>query len=431
MAKSKKTNRNEEDLLVNNLHKAKAILKNINWDFSLKSTFSPHEMRPFNCRKYHWSHATFVPEIPFTLIEVLTLPGAVVYDPFAGIGTTYFQSLLLCRNPLVTENSSVFIEFIRSLLLLFNPHVNLSVIKMQVKRIVDDYNPNINYITRVYEDTSIQNFLIEELEPWYHRETFNQLAYLFLEEYYCEDPLTKSVLRISISNKLRGLSSQDGGGSYIADNVKPKPEQIREKTALKRCLQEMNLLIEDISDHIKNTDVTYIESYDNIMSKQTVYQADIRENVGIPDGYVDLIVTSPPYPNMTDYVKSQRLSYYWIGATSLDVDLSKDFNREIGARNKRLRKYALAHYIEDMKKTNEIISKKMKVGGYACYVMPVFGVDNDNNNKRRKVIETVLLDLQQLDFKLEETFERIIPPRRYHALWATLEREKIYLFRKE
>ena len=85
-----------------------------------------------------------------------------------------------------------------------------------------------------------------------------------------------------------------------------------------------------------------------------------------------------------------------------------------------------------MKKANKVISKKIKVGGYACYVMPVFGIDNENNSIRRKIVDEVLLDLQKCGLRLEDTYERIIPAkRRYHAFWATLERENIYLLRKE
>ena len=83
MVKSKTVNSIKGDLLVNDLPKVKAILKNINWNFYQKSTFSSYETRPFKCSTYHWLPATFVPEIPFTLIEVLTLPNAIVYDPFS------------------------------------------------------------------------------------------------------------------------------------------------------------------------------------------------------------------------------------------------------------------------------------------------------------------------------------------------------------
>lgn len=89
--------------LVTDLRTARSVLRNVNWNFYEKTAFSPGEMHPFKIRAHHWCPATFVPEIPFTLIEVLTIPNAVVFDPFGGIGTTYFQTLLLNRKPLSTD----------------------------------------------------------------------------------------------------------------------------------------------------------------------------------------------------------------------------------------------------------------------------------------------------------------------------------------
>src|ERR1700693_5347342 len=95
---------------LNDIRKARATLKNINSDFSMRNTGNRDQLSPFDCLAYHWYPATFVPEIPFTLIEVLTKPGANVYDPFGGIGTTYFQALLLQRRPFTSEINAVAVQ---------------------------------------------------------------------------------------------------------------------------------------------------------------------------------------------------------------------------------------------------------------------------------------------------------------------------------
>jgi len=419
-------NRGREKLLVNDIHKAKAILKNINWNFYQKGAFSPYEIRPFNCRKYHWFPATFVPEIPFTLIEVLTLPNAVVYDPFAGIGTTYFQALLLNRKPLTTEICRVAVEYMQSLFILFNPQLNLDALVDNVKQIINGFTQNIDYTANVSDNGSI-NSLVDKLKPWYHPKTFNQLSFLFISEHYCDDVKTKAAMRISLSAILKGLSCQEGGGSYVADNVLPKPWNIREKNALKRFLQHINLLVNGIKLHIKNTNQSYLDIYNEISNEKTIFYEDLRKERTISDNSVDLIVTSPPYPNMTDYVNSQRLSYYWLG-----LDPSIDLQLEIGARYRRSNKKALEMYSRDMQKVNRMLHKKIKSEGYLCYILPVFDKDNENNRTRSRVIKEVLLDLEQHGFDLECDFERIIPSRRrYHSLWATLKREKIYVYKKE
>ena len=76
---------------------------------------------------------------------------------------------------------------------------------------------------------------------------------------------------------------------------------------------------------------------------------------------------------------------------------------------------------------------KIKSGGYACYVMPAFNMDNKNNSNRRRIVKKVLSSMDEYDLIKEEEDERVLPTiRRSHNIkWASLEREKIYLFRKK
>lgn len=427
MMKSKNVNREKGNLLVSDIYKAKAILRKVNWNFYQKATFFPYEIAPFNCRKYHWFPATFVPEIPFTLIEVLTLSNAVVYDPFGGIGTTYFQALLLNRRPLATEICKVAIEYMRSLFILFNPETNFDRLKENVEKLLKDFSPHKDYTSNVPKDV-----LIDRLKPWYSPKTLNQISFLFIKKASRADKATKAAMQISISAILKTVSSQDRGWGCIADNVLPKPKQVKDKEVLSLFTKHINRLFKDVSEHLKYVLSDYDHLYKELSERQTVFHEDVKKCEGILDNTVDLVVTSPPYPNMTDYVTSQRLSYYFLGFDLTDKNTLKDLDLEIGARNRRSRKDSLARYCNDMQRANEIISQKLKSGGYACYVMPLFNTDNENNRNRRRIVHKVMSTMDDCDLIKEDEFERILPTiRRSHNIkWATLEREKIYLFRK-
>jgi DNA modification methylase len=400
------------------------VLDNIDWNFTSKSVI--HEgVRPFDCRKHHWFPATFIPEIPFTLIEILTHPYATVYDPFAGIGTTYFQALLLNRRPFATEICKVAVEFMKSLLILFNPRLDFESIQRKVEKIIHEFEPRANYVDKAKDDPSI-SILIDKLRPWYHKNTFNQLAYLFLSEHYCDDTPTKAAMHISISAILKKVCSQDRGWGCVADNVLPKQDQIVEKNTIAIFNKHLKRLLKDLPEHLKDVTEEYNQLYDDISKEETIFHTDVRKNNVIPDNSVDLVVTSPSYPNMTDYVKSQRLSYYWLG-----VPLSgenRDLTSEIGARNKRHYKDALERYLKDMQEFNKILSRKVKEGGYVCFIIAAFG---RNDVRRKRIIEKVILDLENY-FAKEKEFIRTIPAvRRAHNLkWATLDQEKIFIFRK-
>lgn len=412
----------KNDLLVVDLAKAQNILKNINWNFTQKVTLAFNEITPFNCRKYHWFPSTFVPEIPFTLIEVLSLPGAVVYDPFSGIGTTYFQALLLNRFPLATESCSVAVNYMRDLFKLFNPKLDHSEMKDSIKKLLLDFTQDEDYVSYIGSQASIN-----DLKPWYSEKTLNKLAYLFYKESQCDDEAIKAAMRIVISSILKNVCNQDRGWGCIADNVLPRDNQMKDKDVLYFFNKNINLLFNDIASYLKKTDTVYKMHYDYLSKRSTIIRGDVRESDEIPEESVDLIVTSPPYPNMTDYVTSQRLSYYYS-----NLDIKSDLNLEIGARIKRFKKDSLECYFNDMQRANEAIAKRLKKGGYACYIMPFFNKDNQNNIGRREVIQNVLIDLSRRGLMEESQFERVIPAKRrsQNIKWATLEREKIYLFRK-
>jgi hypothetical protein len=280
----------------------------------------------------------------------------------------------------------------------------------------------MDYTSRV--DSGI---LIDRLRPWYSAKTLNQLAFLFGEQARCSDESIRAAMWISISAILQSVSSQDRGWGCIADNVLPKEDKIRDKEVLPLFSRRINRLLNDIYEHLKCAKPGYDELYSDLSQRQTIFHNDVRRCEEIRESSVDLVVTSPPYPNMTDYVNSQRLSYYFTG-----FDMASDWRLEIGARSRRQRKDAIALYSEDMQHANEAIARKLKRGAYACYVMPVFSGDSENNQNRRQIVQKIMSNLEALDLIREGEFERILPPirRAHNAKWATLERERIYLFRK-
>jgi DNA modification methylase len=414
---------NNELAKVSDINKSKAILKRINWDFHEKNILGTGQNNPIKCSSHFWGPATFVPEIPFTLIEVLSTPGAVVYDPFSGVGTTYFQSLILNRNPIATDICKVNTTFIESFLTLFDPNINLRNLLEATSLIINNYHPETEYSKEFFE-----NILMSKLKPWYSEKTFNRLAFLFKIRSEAKDPVMRAALWISTSCILRTLSSQDRGWGCIADNVLPKPEQLKDKDVFGLFLGHFHRLIKDISAHIECAPEGFAQFYRNVAINPRIYHTDVRANLLIENKSVDLIVTSPPYPNMTDYANSRRLSYYHMG-----IEPSIDSKLEIGARIRRTAKGSVETYISSMESANSEIISKLKIGGLACYVMPVFEGDKQNNIVRQIAVEKVMKKLEDFSLVLEDNYERILPKlhRQHNLNWTKLlERERIYLFRK-
>jgi len=414
-----------DNVLVKKFSEIDRILRNINWNFYPKPQVKIPSAQVFDTRKYHWFPATFVPEIPYTLIELLTKPKAQVLDPFLGIGTSYFQALLLNRIPFGVDISKIATNFSYSMLQLFDPECDLLRLNETIRILTQDYDKN--YIYDNYFNETKNNPYIYELRRWYSADNFNAIIYLLSLERNATDRHMKAALWICISALLGRLSNQDRGWGCIADNVLPKLHQNRIVNVIKVFNDKVSSLLNDVYKFRKWMNNNTVSLCRKIIEKNTIFHSDIIDFQGIPEESIDLIITSPPYPNMVDYVMSQRLSYYCFG-----YDISWDKNNEIGARNKRWDKLSLDKYKAKMLKANLVNSKLLKQGGLLCYIMPSFSSDNENNLKRKTIISKIIFNLDELQLIREFACERLIPSlRRSHNMkWATLEKEFIYIYRK-
>ena len=405
-------------------------LSNINWSFSTRRFTTPTKIYPFNCRKYHWYPATFIPEIPFTLIEVISNSDAIIYDPFGGIGTTFFQSLFLQRLPITTEINSVAIMYMRALLQLINPKNDLNLIKRQINDIIAGYSPEDEY-----GDESDLIPCIERLRPWYSEETFHPLCYLIIQSIGATNENVRSALSLAISANLQTLSNQDRGWGCIADNVLPKQEQIKTKDPLSTIINHCKGLFRDVTTHLSLLGPSFDKHYKQVINRNSIINNNVKNKIDIENETVDLLITSPPYPNMADYTMSQRLSYYYLG---IDINRKEnispdDFEYEIGARRKRHKQIALDNYLKDMNQSNLNIISKLKIGGIACYILPEFSTRNTNDTKRTSIINRMISNLERVGgLKRINQFSRVLPSKRRHhnQKWATLEKENIYIYRR-
>jgi DNA modification methylase len=405
--------------------KVKASLSQVDWSFSGRQTYLDDEVKPFDARAYHWYPATYVPEIPFTLISVLTDVGNRVYDPFSGIGTTYFQALSTARNPVGGEICKVAVMFTRKLSSLFDPSCDRTKLIKEVKELSKSFDKSDEYINLIDRDVNL-----EELQKWYSQKDFNELCYMISQHERAKSDRIESILWIAISSSLKTYCCQDRGWGCIADNVTPNQDQLEYKGFLSGTFDKAITLIRAVENHTNGLGEFYERSFKKLDKKYNIYHRNAADDSSILDKKADLVITSPPYPEMTDYVASQRLTYYWLGEqVGLGDEFNNDMNEEIGARRKRSRSRSSCEYIEKMKAVNKNVLESIKKGGYICYVMP----EIDAEDSRAQDIKTICDDMdRRSEIRHFKTLSRIIPAnRRSHNIkWTTLSRENIFIYRK-
>lgn len=403
------------------------ILESIDWSFPDDLTLERWAQGAFDFRRHHWYPATFVPELPYTLIEVLSEPGQCVLDPFAGVATTAWQSLLLGRIPYALEVNKVAVEVAQSFW-----------------HLISSYSEGLKAIDEAFEwvqafdaDTDYTSFLSgtfkeEYLRPWFNVGSYNELCYLAQVIERTRTTRSKAALSLAVSSSLAGACEQRRGWGCIADNMLPVVGSLSGSS--RYLLQQVTRRLTRLRRDVRAYGEGFVKSFEEAgkrVSKDPgrhIAQCNVMSgSIKLPD-QVDLVVTSPPYPSMTDYSTSQRLSYYWLGARPED-----DVRYEIGARRKRFRQDWGDLYIGEMRAAFSRIVPQLRSEGYLCLILPIFESRSSLEDVRTKCIELVLDDLAEAGLTLLWDTERFLPAKRRHnnQSWARLKRERVLVYGSE
>lgn len=393
----------------------KKKLNSINWNFDFSIDYGEDALYPFNCRKYYSYPATFIPEIPYALIEILSQKGDVILDPFGGIGTTFIQALSLERKPYSFDINPIASTVCKTIYMLFDPSIDKEMIKNQLLNLCEGFHKTQNYTIDLSEQR-------KDLSGWFEKETFNEISFLFQQCDNLNNTTAQDVMKLVLSSILVTLSSQNKGWAYIADNVKPKEDEIRKKNVFEQYKISVKNLLNDIIKYEDRLPDSFCTFYPLVSRENRVF-SDSIVNSTIEEETVDLVITSPPYPRMIDYVKSQRLSFNFF-----NENFSTYTSRETGARYRRSRRDSLESYEREIKQVNEKVVKLLKKNGYMCVVLP----DYETADNRKEVIKKVVENYSSLGLTQIYDVGRYIPShkRTLSIQWATLVNERIYIFQK-
>ena len=392
----------------------KRVISQVDWDFMNTAYLEEGVIPPFNIRKHHGYLATFTPALPYVLIEALTHPGAVVLDPFLGIGTTYLQALILGRKPLGIESCHIATQFLKAFVYLFQNSKQISFGLQEWYDVKSSYNKDFRFNGTDFPKS------FHLLEPWYHPETYHELCYLKGCLSSSKNTIFIALVNIVLSNSLIRLSSQNRGWGYIADNVKPK--ELRPKYLFKTLENKIQSLIKDIYYLRESFSKS---SYGGIAIDDNIIQTSIfQQPLPISKRSIDAIITSPPYPNMMDYALSQRLSYYF-----WNLPFEGDVRNEFATRRNRKHKNANDEYIQLFFQFNSYLMDLLKKNGYLCYVLPDFHSDNP----KKIIIDKIISAMKDNGAKKIAHFSRYISStkRASNTSMASLDKELIVILRKE
>ncbi|BCS91177.1 MAG: modification methylase MjaII [Candidatus Micrarchaeota archaeon] len=255
------------------------------------TTYASHGM--------YYYPAKFIPQVVRWAIERYTKEGDNILDPFAGSGTVGVEALITNRNATCIDLSPML-----KYLLEGKTYRNASLEDLlnKARKIIE--NTNIEYLPKW-----------SKIEYWYPNEIYSVLLKMWSGYQNYKNPLILLAL-LKTSKKF----------SY-ADNEVPKlfrsKKKIEEiskllKTDFVRTIHNYFLkTVEDMYNYSNEFNKLYKGGKLNILDSTDMLNYNLQEKY-------DLLITSPPYGQAHEYIRSIKLELGWLGYSDEEIrELSK------------------------------------------------------------------------------------------------------------
>lgn len=379
-------------------------IQNIDWAFTeSNTTYLSHNIHPYP--------AKFIPQIPRFLIGMLSVKGETVWDPFGGSGTTALEALLLDRQAISSDINPIASLIGKAKTLTLSKEEDDAIIDLIEKlrilsenefRITNIIDKNINE----YKDSIPE---IPNIAKWFHQNAVNELGYIKWQIEKFESTNCKVLLNAAFSKIILKASFQDGETRYSS-----KYRDIGHGEILRMYIAELTSSLNKvrlISPLIRFKDATFISS-------------DLRTNFVVEPNSIDLIVTSPPYANATDYFLYHRFRLFWLGYDPRS--LSKC---EIGAHLRHQKEHTgFDEYIQEMTLCLGNMYRGLRAGRYAVLVLGNAIFDGNQFD----TAQLLSIKAQEIGFEFVGIVKRKVHATKRSFITAArrLEEESIMILRK-
>jgi DNA modification methylase len=365
-------------------------LRRTDWDFVGKPSESPFSA-------IHWHPGRFASQLPATFIGLLSRPGDLVLDPFAGSGTTLVEAQRLGRRSIGIDLNPIACLTTRAKTLA----VPVEVIEEAVTTLKTDATAYLGHQMPADARHSIQALVPNtvQAEKWYTKSVEEDLGLLWclLQSY---DGIKRTLAEAAFSAILLPVCRETRHWGYVCDNSSPKTNNEG------NVLDEFCRTLDRLALAYRERDADRLARLGKVadIEEAVVVCADARGPLReIPPESADLVVTSPPYFGVSDYVKAQRLSMEWFGLAIEPLRL-----REIGARSKRHRASACEEYIRELAETFRAVRECLRAGSFCIVIV-------GESATRATVLPTIRDVVQSCGLKLELDLNRRVSSQRRQA----------------
>lgn len=358
----------------------------------------------------------YISAVPRFAINAYTNIGETVLDPFCGSGTTAIEAMLLGRN-VVSIDIDPFARLLIKVKTTVYSKTDIELLNSVVNRLKKmQPNSDINY---PYPN-------IPNIDKWFCEKSKTWLSFFkcSIDELTAGNNNIKDYLYVVMAGIIRKVSN--------ADEVSPKPYV---STRYPKTPADPYELFFKTEEMYREAIMEFSQDVSDLNNTSEILDSRDARDINT-DRVIDMTVTSPPYINAYDYVRSLKFEDLWLGLASdeqlkknrksyIGTEISQSFYDEyIYASQSEIlapiiteiekvdakRASIVNTYFEDMAKNIVAVHERLKTGGR--YVIVV-----GDSKIRGQSIPTakILTEIAERNgYKFELSFKYVIRDRYLH-----------------
>jgi hypothetical protein len=255
--------------------------------------------------------ARFIPQIPRFCLKNYTKPGDWVIDPFAGSGTVGLEAVLMNRNAVLMDINPLLNYIVPAKILFQHAHLDPHMLQKMLDEMAQSYS-------------AFYRPAWENLEYWYNPNILERLCRYWgwvkgLEE---GNPY-RTILTIALLKASKHFS--------YAEHKVPKLFKSKAKQKeIQRLLQEdwesalKDLIYKTAFDAYHHL-TTFARLREQSLSSVLYYggmdssDPTVFDKPEIRSKAIQALITSPPYLQAQEYIRTVKLELYWLGYTEEEV----------------------------------------------------------------------------------------------------------------